>query len=241
MFDERSNLEIISKNVEAKDFKIEMVNEINYISKDTTSFIELTFQNSNLNNNENTDKSFLASYCAIQAYQLFNPKIWNGKDGISIVFKNEKDKNETKQYYELKELKDIKRIITNFDSFIELLETAKTSNQISNIDRLEIEDSVKIASYFAKKLFEENTNLVNFTLQAYKLYNADLDKADRKYFYQTLTISDTLGSKITNSDFYQLKSTYILPISNSICRMECIVNKDNLDKFVAIQMNTKEE
>jgi hypothetical protein len=241
MLEEKSNLEMICKNVEAKDFKIEMVDEINYVSKDTTSFIEITFQNSTFNNNENTDKSYLASYCAIQAYQLFNPKIWNGKDGISVVFKNENIKNETKQYYELKDLKNIKRIITNFDSFIESLETAKNSNHLNNIDRLEIEDSVKIASYFTENLFEENTNLVNVILESYKLYEADLDKADRKYFYNTLTKSDTVGSKITNSDFYQLKSTYILPISYSICRMECIVNKDNLDKFVAIQMNTKEE
>lgn len=241
MNDEKSNLEIIGKNIGAKAIKMVMVNEINHISGDTTSFIELTFQNSSQSNNDDTHKSKIASYSAIQAFLRFNPKIWNGKDGVSIVFKNETTNQENKYYYKLNELEDIVKIMKNFDRFIESLETAKIASQEQKIEALRTEDSLKIASFFDNKLFAVDSSFMNLLFQVYKSLDMDLNKTDRQYYYQTLTISDTIGSKITDSYLYQLKLTYFLPFSENISRMECFVNKSNLDKIIAIRMNTEEE
>jgi hypothetical protein len=240
MYDEKDNLEILRKNVEAGHIKMAMVKEINHSTGDTTNFIELTFTNSPLFSDPDIDLSYLASRCAVKAYQLFNPATWEGKDGVSIVLKNDGDQAGTKRFYGLDDLRDVSRIIARFDRFIGALEKARTYHFENNTNKLLPADSAEIASFFDPMVLAKNPNLVHNFLEGYSAYNADLDKADRRYFFKGMTVTDTAGTKITTAEAYQIHSTFIIPVSNALCRMECLVFRNNPEKFMSLDMFEKE-
>ncbi len=244
MYREKDNLEYLSKEMDADECKISSVNEKNNLSGDTIvfSFIELNLINSKSYKNPNVDKASLTSYCAIKAYEMFNPEIWKGKDGINIVFDGKEEfLTNKKHYYKLKELQDITKAINTSNEFLSTLE--KIDNRIknldfisrqNNIDTLEAKDSLATARYFSKKLFVENNDLVT---AIYRVYNkiTGIENSVKKYYYEKVVITDTVDSKITKTDYYRVNASLVLP-DNEVHYIKYYFKADNLNKIEAIEM-----
>jgi hypothetical protein len=240
MYDEKANMDIIRKDIRAGHCKLGVVKEIRHATGDTAHFIELSFEDSPLFRDGTTDLSYLASHCAIKAFRLFSPGIWDGMEGMSIVFKGDAARSDTRRYYPLNELQDLRRVTAMFDRLIGALETARTESLVNNTDRLAAADSVKIASCFFTGLLSDNPDLVRIFLNAYKDYNTDLDKADRKYYFKRFKVSDSFAKDIRSEEVYQLEATFIEPLHNDLFRMKFIVSTEDPEKLLSLDMEAKE-
>ena len=244
MFKELDNLEYLSEEMDAEKCKISFVKEKNNLSGDTIqfSFIELNFINSKAFKNPNVDKISLTSYCAIKTYELLDSKIWNGKEGINIIFdgKNELP-NDKLYYFKLLELKDISKIISNSNNLLTTFEKAIKNFENFNLYHMSgkgatlgTNDSLEIANYFSNDLFKENKDLVTIAFREFRNIK-ELENSSKKYNYEKVTIADTIDSKIVKSDYYKVNLSLVQP-DNEVHYIKYYIKSDNLMKFVAIEM-----
>ena len=244
MSNEKDNLEFLSKEMAADECKISFVNEKTTLSGETIelSFIKLNVINSKSYNDPNVDKASLTSYCAIKAYELFNPEIWNKKEGINIVFDGKQEAlAQKKHYYKLEELKDITKAINTSNSFLETLE--KIDYRIKNIDfyprQISIDtltetDSLSLANHFSQELHLKNNDLNMKIIRVYRKIKG-IENSDKKYYYEKTILEDNVDSKDSSIEYYNLNLSILLP-DNEVHYIKYQFRVDNLETIEAIQM-----
>jgi hypothetical protein len=244
MYGEKDILKYLSNEMDANECKIYFVKENYHAANeiDESSYIELNIINSKYFYDPDVKKPSLASYCAIRAYELFNPSIWENKEGINIVFDRKQDAMFMKQYYfTLKELEAVSKAINVSEAFLSSLR--KVHNRIIDFplislqhsaDTLETKDSIEIANYFPEHLLEENKELVMATVRSYTSIS-DVQNSIKKYSHEIVTIKDSSSQKMSNIDYFKLNLS-IINKDNEAFYIKFFFRTDNLNKIEAIQM-----
>lgn len=244
MHNEIDNLKYISTEMDADECKIGFVNEKNNLSGDTITFnyVKLNLINCKLYKKTNVDKALLSSYCAIKAYELFDTLIWKEKYGVNIVFDGEDSwPNDKTHFYKISELRDIAEIIKNSNAFLSTLKKVDTriknsdfAQNVAIMDTIETNDSLKIASYFTKELFEENNDLVLACYRAFEKTQG-IEHSIKKYSFNKVSFEDTINSKVIKTEGYELNLSIILP-ENDMHYIKYLIKTDNINKFIAVEL-----